>query len=275
MQKLSNSEFFQNDNIVSVLPRIPQEPFPEHSHEFHELVLVKSGCGLHVCDGKATHVIRGSVLYLQEQDEVHSFEQMENLCLTNVLFLPSELRSNVLRGLLQESCSSRSGQFIVTSQVQARADLLLDQINQESHKQDEHSHLMIELLLSQLAVTFWRARQANRYDEIEEQDKLQALIHYIDEHYQTKINWSELSDKFAIPLRSMNRKIQDATGLTPNNYLGRVRLCHASYLLARSQETVTDIAFSCGFNDSNYFSSKFSQTFNLTPLQYRKRYHPS
>ena len=81
MQKLNHSEFFENDRIINVLPRIPQEPFPEHSHDFHELVLVKSGCGIHICDGKATHVSKGSVLYLKDED-VHCFDHMDNLCLT-------------------------------------------------------------------------------------------------------------------------------------------------------------------------------------------------
>ncbi|MFB0975880.1 MAG: helix-turn-helix domain-containing protein, partial [Tolumonas sp.] len=71
---------------------------------------------------------------------------------------------------------------------------------------------------------------------------------YINENYQDELNWTEISDKFNIPLRTLNRKLQEHTGLTPNNYLGRVRLCHASYLLSHSQDAVTDIAFSCGFN---------------------------
>ena len=104
---------------------------------------------------------------------------------------------------------------------------------------------------------------------------LAAMINYINENYQNELNWSELSDSFNIPLRTLNRKLQEHTGLTPNNYLGRVRLCHASYLLSHSQDAVTDIAFSCGFNDSNYFSSKFHQAFNVTPMQYRKRYRNS
>ena len=75
----------------------------------------------------------------------------------------------------------------------------------------------------------------------------------------------------SIPLRTMARRMVDATGLSPNNYLGRVRLCHAMRLLAKSNDSVTDIAFACGFNDSNYFSSRFHQEIGVTPMQFRKQ----
>ena len=275
MYKLNHAEFFDNNKVINVLPRLPQEPFPEHCHDFHELVLVKSGCGIHVCDGRAIHVSRGSVIYLKDED-VHCFDHMDNLCLTNVLFMPDEFHSSPhLTSLLTESCRSDSGQMMVCPQIQQQAELLLTQIHDENDRQDAYSSLMVETSFSQLAVLLWGDRQLNKKYRSEEQDNLINLINYINENYQNELNWSELSDSFNIPLRTLNRKLQEHTGLTPNNYLGRVRLCHASYLLSHSQDAVTDIAFSCGFNDSNYFSSKFHQAFNVTPMQYRKRYRNS
>lgn len=275
MYKLNYSEFFDNNKVINVLPRLPQEPFPEHCHDFHELVLVKSGCGIHVCDGKAIHVSKGSILYLRE-DDTHFFDQLDNLCLTNVLFMPDEFQSSPqLTDLLTKSCHSESGQIMLSPTIQQQAELLLTQIRDENQQQDDYSSLMIETLFSQLAVILWRDRQLNIKNRTAEQDNLLALIHYINENYQNELNWTELSEKFNIPLRTLNRKLQEHTGLTPNNYLGRIRLCHASYLLSHSIDAVTDIAFSCGFNDSNYFSSKFHQAFNMTPMQYRKRYKNS
>lgn len=273
MFRLDQHDFFDKDKIINVLPRAPQEPFPEHCHSFHELVLVKSGCALHICDGSAMHVSKGSILYLREDDE-HVFDQMDNLCLTNVLFRPEAFHySSSLLSMLSDCCHQEgSGQIIVNYKAQQQADLLLSQIIDENNKRDQYSTVMVEALFSQLAITLWRAHQMNADVRSEEQDKLLMLINYINENYSDELNWNELSEHFEIPMRTLNRKVQEHTGLTPNNYLGRVRLCHASYLLSHTQNPVTDIAFSCGFNDSNYFSSKFHQAFDMTPLQYRKRY---
>jgi len=39
---------------------------------------------------------------------------------------------------------------------------------------------------------------------------------------------------------------------------------------ATTKLTVTDIAISCGFNDSNYFKDAFKKTYGLSPRHYRK-----
>ncbi len=47
------------------------------------------------------------------------------------------------------------------------------------------------------------------------------------------------------------------TGLTPQRYLNRLRLMKARHLLRHSEASVTDIAYRCGFSDSNHFSTLF------------------
>lgn len=276
MFRLQQTDFFDQNKLVSVLPRLPQEPFPEHCHTFHELVLVKSGCALHIADGCAVHISRGSVIYLKE-DDAHFFDQMKNLCLTNVLFQADAFQSAPrLQRMLQETCHLGRGGFLLPPALQSRSEQLMAQITEENNKQDVYSEVMVEALFSQLAVLLWRCHQGGGSQDPEvgeDQGRLMALISYINENYQEEIDWSELSARFTIPLRTLNRRIQEHTGLTPNNYLGRVRLCNASWLLSHTQQSVTDIAFECGFNDGNYFSSKFHTAFNMTPLQYRKRHN--
>lgn len=275
MFRLQQTDFFDHNKVISVLPRAPQEPFPEHCHSFHELVLIKSGCAIHITDGSAVHIRRGSVFYLRE-DDAHMFDQMKDLCLTNVLFRPEGFHfAGELQTLLQTSCHPSSGGLRLPPSLQPQSELLLNQIAAENSRRDACSPVMIEALFSQLAVLLWRTRQQGGEGGGKgegDQERLLALINYLDENYQEEIDWSELSERFSIPLRTLNRKIQEYTGLTPNNYLGRVRLCHASWLLSHTNKSVTDIAFESGFNDGNYFSSKFHHAFELTPLQYRKRY---
>ena len=50
----------------------------------------------------------------------------------------------------------------------------------------------------------------------------------------------------------------------------RLRLCRAMRMLRETDKTVTEIAFACGFNDSNYFTSRFHREIGMTPLRYRR-----
>ena len=59
---------------------------------------------------------------------------------------------------------------------------------------------------------------------------------------------------------------------TPAEQLNRIRLNHARDLLLNQPETsITDIAFTVGFNTSQYFANRFKKQFGCTPVHYRQR----
>jgi AraC-like DNA-binding protein len=49
-----------------------------------------------------------------------------------------------------------------------------------------------------------------------------------------------------------------------------VRLIKARHLLRHTDESVTDIAYRCGFGDSNHFSTLFRREFNWSPRDIRQ-----
>lgn len=69
---------------------------------------------------------------------------------------------------------------------------------------------------------------------------------------------------------SLGRRVTDITGVSPNGYLLRIRICAAQRMLRETSKSVTEIAFSCGFNDSNYFTNRFHRETGMAPLAYRK-----
>jgi AraC-like DNA-binding protein len=52
--------------------------------------------------------------------------------------------------------------------------------------------------------------------------------------------------------------------------LTSLRIEDAKLLLLNSELTVTEIAFSVGYGDSNYFSNIFKQKVGMSPRDYRK-----
>jgi AraC family L-rhamnose operon regulatory protein RhaS len=265
MEILYRADFFEGDKAVSIQPRLPQPEFPEHGHEFHELILVDSGSGLHFIDGYPHLVGKGSLFYIPA-GQAHYFDHVDDLCLTNVLFTPEQLNTSSLLSLLPDNHDSEILR-IGTSTLQ-ECSILLSAISTECVKNDECARPMVESLFAQLVVLLWRDRYVLPCSR-QKDDKVHALIRYIDRSFAEDIDFSQLAEQFELPLRTMTRRIEDATGLSPNGYLGRVRLCNAMRMLQRSQASITDIAFSCGFNDSNYFSSRFHHELGLTPKQFR------
>ncbi len=67
----------------------------------------------------------------------------------------------------------------------------------------------------------------------------------------------------------LHRKITALTGMSASIYLRSKRLQKAKRLLKESDLNISQIAFSVGFGDPNYFTRVFSEEFNMTPSNFR------
>ena len=55
------------------------------------------------------------------------------------------------------------------------------------------------------------------------------------------------------------RVFQETYHTTPKAYITQLRIAHARTLLTHSEKPITEIAFDCGYSDSNYFSRVFKK----------------
>lgn len=278
METLTRDEYFPSpDSVVSVLPRSPQLYFPEHVHEFDELVIARSGSGMNYIDGQPAPICRGSVFYVRA-NQTHFLDHMDDLHLTNVLILPKRFKHvshETVASLLANKSDMNADSYVVGGSTLKRVEALLNRIAEESENKVEYSDQMIELMLGQLMIELWRGQPQEKSSQEEKDARLTSLLRHLNGHFDEEIDWDHLAARFEIPLRTLSRKITDVTGMSPNNYLIRIRLCHAMRLLRETDQTVTDIAFACGFNDSNYFTSRFHREVGTTPLKYRRSVDPA
>ncbi len=64
------------------------------------------------------------------------------------------------------------------------------------------------------------------------------------------------------------RRFSRRFGLTPHNWLLRLRLEHACSLLAEGRRSVADLAQEVGFYDQSHFSRSFRKAFGVAPTAY-------
>ncbi len=277
METLTRDEYFPNaDSVVSILPRSPQTYFPEHVHEFDELVIVRSGSGMNYINGTPAPICRGSVFYTRA-NQTHFLDRLDDLYLTNVLILPSRFKHvnhETIAKLLAQNTGVDCDPYVIGGSTLKRVESLLNRIADESEHPVEYSGLMSELLLGQLMIELWRGQPEKKSSQDEKDARLTKLLRHLNGHFDEEVDWDLLATRFEIPLRTLSRKITDVTGMSPNNYLLRIRLCRAMRMLKETDKTVTEIAFACGFNDSNYFTSRFHREMGVTPLKYRRNSEP-
>lgn len=95
---------------------------------------------------------------------------------------------------------------------------------------------------------------------------------WIAEHYDEPSPVSNMIRLSGLAERTFKRRFQQATGMSPLEYVHAMRLEEAKQMLESSDSPIEAIANEVGYEDAGYFGRLFKRKVNLTPAQYRKRF---
>lgn len=102
--------------------------------------------------------------------------------------------------------------------------------------------------------------------------RFKEMLQFIEEQYQKQIYLKDIAASANISTRECLRCFHKITKNSPIQYLQNYRLSRASFLLSNeSSKTVTEIAYSCGFKNSSYFTKTFRLHFHVSPTEYKKK----
>jgi AraC family transcriptional regulator of adaptative response / methylphosphotriester-DNA alkyltransferase methyltransferase len=93
---------------------------------------------------------------------------------------------------------------------------------------------------------------------------------YIDEHYCEPLTLEILADMCHGSPYHLQRTYKKVTGLTPVEYIQKVRISKAMYELITTNKSVAEIGLSVGLPNPSYFITLFKLKIGQTPKQYRK-----
>jgi AraC-like DNA-binding protein len=86
-----------------------------------------------------------------------------------------------------------------------------------------------------------------------------------------QVTLDELAARSGFSAQHLGRLFRDQLGVTPLQYLGRLRMERAAELLTEGRLTVKAVARHLGFADPYYFSRAFKRHFGRSPSSYQRR----
>lgn len=95
------------------------------------------------------------------------------------------------------------------------------------------------------------------------------ILTYINANYNKQITLDNLAQKSGYSKSRFLHIFSEYTGTTPKKYQNNIRLKISCEMLSATNNSITEIAVSCGFNDPLYFSRLFKKKYNITPTEYR------
>lgn len=102
-----------------------------------------------------------------------------------------------------------------------------------------------------------------------EVEGLQLLVVYVKEHLAETIRVADLAAVARCSADQLDRRVKKVFGLTPKQYVLRVKVGRAAELLADTDLPLAEVGSTVGFYDQSEFTRRFARLTNQTPSQFR------
>ncbi len=99
----------------------------------------------------------------------------------------------------------------------------------------------------------------------------QAFL-YMESNYMNKVKIADIADCCGLSASHFHKLFREYTGLSPYDYLMKIRLTHARSMLLESEDLVKQIAASVGLSSVNHFITFFKRETGLSPEAYRLKH---
>lgn len=105
--------------------------------------------------------------------------------------------------------------------------------------------------------------------------RIRVALDYISRNADQDLTLDMIAEKANFSKYHFHRIFKAVTGETIYAHIRRLRLENAANrILADSGESITTIAFNCGFGSSQHFATAFKKQFGFSPRKFRDQYSP-
>jgi AraC-like DNA-binding protein/quercetin dioxygenase-like cupin family protein len=252
-----------------------------HTHDFFELVLILGGEAVHRTEDGSYPLVAGDA-FLIKPGVAHGYVKTRELELCNILFAPERLSwpEGVLSGLpgyhalfdLEPSFRDlhrfQSRLFLpprMREEVVGWVELLAEELSGRADGYEQMSLALLIRIIGLLSRCYaGMATPASRTLLA-----VNKVVSHMESHYAEALPLPDLARMAHMSPRNLQRYFQRAFGVTPLEYLNRVRIRRACGLLEEGLG-VTQVADAVGLADSSYFARVFRRFTGVSPTRYRQ-----
>lgn len=101
-------------------------------------------------------------------------------------------------------------------------------------------------------------------------DRIQVVFDYVSTNYKKHITLEDAASISQYSTFYFTRFFKTMTGMTFHDYLTSVRVMAASEQLLKTEDSITEISLTVGFNSVKTFNRVFKMTKSCSPSEYRK-----
>ena len=99
---------------------------------------------------------------------------------------------------------------------------------------------------------------------------IETVIDYIEAHLDGKLDLEGVAEAVHYSKYHLHRMFTGTVGMTMHDYVQRRQLTEAAKLLVFSNKPIIEVAFLCGYESQQAFSSAFKAMYKSPPAEYRE-----
>ena len=234
----------------------------QHYHSGFEIYYMKEGKCHYFIDDNSYDIVSGDIVLVPE-NALHGTTYGTKPC--------SRMLINVQNNFVSKEILSHAA----TINHHYRNKNTLSQINdlfrlieEEYTKGDSLSSEALKCYTEALFILMIR-NQGEKVNH-ERNTIVESAIKHIQENYTTNVRLTDVAKILSVSEEHLSRTFKKEVGFGFNEYVTLIRLQKAEHMLKNEpSRAITEVAYACGFNDSNYFSYKFKKAFGKTPSDVR------
>ena len=275
---ISGDKLLPFGRTITIRPHARFIDFPEHTHDYVEMVYMCSGQTRHIVNGTEI-TLRGGELLMLGQNARQSIAPASAEDIAVNFIVRPEFFTGTLPYLGEEKTPLRdfvvncltgrnetgyllfrvSGILPIQNLIENLLYTLTEEIpNRRGILQNTMGLLFAQLLNHTDALQF----------ETPEQNAVLHVLRYIEEHYADG-SLTEIAARLHYYLPYLSRLIRQETGKKYTELLQEKRLSQAAWLLRNTDRKVDEISFSVGYENVSYFHRLFAARFGQSPKKYR------
>lgn len=287
----NNSEFTVDRNkfmsigkYITVRPHVRFTAFPEHVHNYVEIMYVCSGRIVHIIDGRELEMNAGDILFMNQHVH-HSIKKADiDDVAINLIVLPEffdiplvmikangeNLLADFLMGTFRINEKKPQYLHFKTAHIMAIENLMENIIESllEGKNEDNINQMTIGLVFLHLL---------NNIETISDKSLLSGndiladtAIRYINLRYKDA-SLFELAESMHQSLPNMSKIIKNSTGCTFSQLLQKKRNEQAAVFLKDTNMSISEIINAVGYENSSHFYRLFREKYGMSPKEYRKK----
>lgn len=246
-----------------------------HSHQYNEIYFLQSGkCNVYI-DNETYYLEDGSVLFIpafKEHTFIYPFTQDIK---RTVLYISTEQ----LNWYFNKDFKDEINNLFINKHLQlsrksfSNLSNIFEKIQFEKYSLDNMSESLTKAYFFELIIYLIRCQRYTH--NINQRTNLSnitigEIVNFIENNYSRQLTLPEIAAQFGISESSLTKKIKIFTNMTFKEYLTKTRIEAAKSLLISSEKSITEIAYECGYNNSNFFGDVFKKAVGMSPSSYRK-----